>query len=309
MLRFDHGGDWSAMFVRYDLDATDKKNILQGKSVDLYGKVEVDMVMKDGHCYELNRVESFSEIDDQLEFSVFELVEVPCPPGYGTVNPGGSGSGGYTGYIGVWDPGSIYNPDPVYPIGGGSGGGPSGGGPYPYGPVDIVTLPVLPLSPFVAELTDEQRAFWFYPQNAAIIADIEKFLSKNNHTEEAEAFAQQLIEALMIEPPVTYTNADFPGKDEGMPFEWWRDNSYIKNNLIILPDNPLAPAEGPNWKELLLIKFFPAQAVVIFANAETAKNRTQQLINVYPGPYNGKADAFRHCFWNALSAADIGVFY
>lgn len=103
----------------------------------------------------------------------------------------------------------------------------------------------------------------------------------------------------------TYTVNNFPGKDDGMPFEWWKDNNWIKNNIRL---DELRPDEEPNSTEKMLFVAFPTQAAFHIKNSKTALNTVNQLVSdgTFTGIHNGKADAFRHTFWNALDSSDFG---
>ena len=72
-------------------------------------------------------------------------------------------------------------------------------------------------------------------------------LKKEDLTDEIKKFVKDLIESFMSESFVsasTYTKDNYPGKNDGMPFEWWKDKEYIKTNLRIASDsniNGIAP--------------------------------------------------------------------
>lgn len=104
------------------------------------------------------------------------------------------------------------------------------------------------------------------------------------------------------------TNIDetnYPGMNEGMPYNWWKDDEFIRNNLLVA-------FEVPNIFEILAFNMFPAYALLHIENSTTALDDAVSLtINnptVFPPTVieNGKADAFRHAYWNALDSAEFG---
>lgn len=103
-----------------------------------------------------------------------------------------------------------------------------------------------------------------------------------------------------------YDLSNYPGKEDGMPYEWWLDRNYIKNNFKILNANGIL--EEPNIKETILFGMFPIPAIIHIKNSTLALEKAEQLVNsnTLTGIHNGKADAYRHAFWNARDTADFG---
>ncbi|MCY1662673.1 DUF6973 domain-containing protein [Chryseobacterium sp. SL1] len=137
--------------------------------------------------------------------------------------------------------------------------------------------------------TWQQFQNWFLNSNVDvnILNDVKNYITENNYT-----------------IPV-YNSISYPGKQDGMPFEWWKDNTWIKNNIRIDENNP---NEEPNSTELMLFGVYPLQASFHIKNSKNALNLANQLVTngKYTHIHNGKADAFRHTFWNALDSADFG---
>jgi hypothetical protein len=79
----------------------------------------------------------------------------------------------------------------------------------------------------------------------------------------------------------------------------------MATNLIVVEG-------GPNAAEILVFGIFPGQALKHVENSIEAQNRAQELVNNgiisggQPGLTDGKGDAFRHAYWNALGTATIG---
>jgi len=83
-------------------------------------------------------------------------------------------------------------------------------------------------------------------------------------TAEAQAFFDDLANILIntnSSQPI-HTETDYPGKEDGLPFEWWEDDSLIGNNIVFnLDDDP--NYQGLTEQEKLLVKIFrPALALV-----------------------------------------------
>lgn len=73
-----------------------------------------------------------------------------------------------------------------------------------------------------------------------------------------------------------------------------------------------AAVEKPNEKEVALFALFPKQAIIHISNAKTAISVSRQLASngvfgqsAIKALNNGKGDAFRHAFWNALGTSSI----
>ena len=59
-------------------------------------------------------------------------------------------------------------------------------------------------------------------------------LKKEGLTDKIKTFVKDIIVSFMSENFVsasTYTKDNYPGKNDGMPFEWWKDKEYIKEHF------------------------------------------------------------------------------
>ena len=138
--------------------------------------------------------------------------------------------------------------------------------------------------------------------NANLMTILPELINKTRKGEITWEFAQSLIEGLINNPQPSYTSSDYPGKNDGMPYEWWKDNNYMLSHFEILE-------EDPNPAELLAFSIFPDKALLHIQNSITALNKTEQLVtnNTLTGIEDGRADAFRHAYWNALGTAEFGA--
>ena len=113
------------------------------------------------------------------------------------------------------------------------------------------------------------------------------------------------------DPNPEYTPENYPGMDDGMPFEWWKDKEYIKANLRMPSDSDInGVASEPNALEVALFIVYPTAAFLHIRNSNLALTKSQELVidGVLTQLHNGKADAYRHAFWNARDTADFGTF-
>ncbi|SHE63271.1 hypothetical protein SAMN05444278_103218 [Psychroflexus salarius] len=138
---------------------------------------------------------------------------------------------------------------------------------------------------------------------------IETFLdnsqdSQGYYSQEALAFVKEAIQVLLNNPDaeVDWDLTNYPGIDEGLPFGWWNNESFIENNFTFNLDD-----EGfgdLTEQEELLIKLFPLHALIIKANVDEAHTETENRYG--NSARNDKSDAFRHAFFNAMNSNDAG---
>ncbi|MDC8004674.1 hypothetical protein POV27_11485 [Aureisphaera galaxeae] len=143
--------------------------------------------------------------------------------------------------------------------------------------------------------------------NKKIASDILYLIYENNHSSEIFNLVMNTLANF-----ITYSPSNYPGMNDGFPFEWWNDDFFIKfsGNLDIPADDPNNPNEIPNAKEAILFRIFPQYAALHIQNSFTALSRAQELAPTFSdglsGLDDGKGDAFRHAFWNALGTAEFG---
>ncbi|WP_299126849.1 hypothetical protein [uncultured Winogradskyella sp.] len=96
--------------------------------------------------------------------------------------------------------------------------------------------------------------------------------------------------------------SNYPGKDDGLSFNWWTDENFIINNFSFeLDDEGLGDLTE---EEKLLVALYPVQALIIRANKEPAETETENRFGF--SSRNDKSDAFRHAFFNAMNSNDAG---
>ncbi|MFT6128206.1 MAG: hypothetical protein ACJAVA_002705 [Flavobacteriaceae bacterium] len=116
-------------------------------------------------------------------------------------------------------------------------------------------------------------------------------------------FVVDVINNLIVTTSSTYDESNYPGKDDGLPFEWWTDLDFIMNS-----GNFNIGLQQPNLKEALVFALHPEAVNDHIDNSHKALAKAQELVadGTLTGIGDGKADAFRHAYWNAMGTADFG---
>lgn len=156
-------------------------------------------------------------------------------------------------------------------------------------------------------LTPEQNLWVSNPNNLNVVNNIINFLNQNQNSQQAQDFALDvLIELATNSENNNYTTNDYPGDDLGYEYQWWLNEDFIENSGNFNIDD-----EKPNKAEIIAFGLYPKEAILHAQNSITALNRAQTLAPSFSdganGIHNGKADAFRHAYWNALGTAEFGA--
>ena len=135
-------------------------------------------------------------------------------------------------------------------------------------------------------------------QNQSIALDIFKLILENNFSNEIKSLAKTALIDLM-----SYNTNNYPGKDDGYPYEWWKDDDFMDNEPLF------NQTQYDQWKKLTaeekkLSKIFPEAAIEIRKNMKEAFDETYRRFGNVQGNLNGKPDAFRHAFFNAINTRD-----
>lgn len=161
---------------------------------------------------------------------------------------------------------------------------------------------------FIMDLNNAQLA-WL-TTNTAIMSQVYNYLQLHGQpnpngwydNDEAVQFALELVELLTELDYVApnYNSSNYPGKEEGMPFNWWKNNYWLDNNFALDPYDPL---NGLTQEEKILVFIWPEQAYKMFKNKPIAEATTISVMG--HNGRNDKSDAFRHAFFNAINTRDI----
>lgn len=121
-------------------------------------------------------------------------------------------------------------------------------------------------------------SFNYLNQNPTVKNQIRNYLKNNNLSEESTIFAKELIDSSRLL--------------EINSMEVWNNSDEYRNRM--------SEAEKVIFDNML-----PNRRMWYLATGYKAKEKATEL---YPNSlHNGKGDAFRHCYWNALSSKFIGV--
>lgn len=314
VLRQDESGQFSPLLFEYAFSEQDIENINLGGSV---GDVESKTVIKqpaeiglDGIFGNVNKFTSNCQtvtiswcsskwshaggyFSDGTKCDAYQEVSWDyCEGGNGGANT---------------DPGYTPQPtqNPYTPHQGGQSGWGSTAGnnnPNQY----IFTVPLVEnwtvaQNKFIKGLSFQQRAWLMDSANLSSKNAIFGYLITNQFSEESCDFVEEIINFSSFNPQPVFSSINFPGMEDGMPFEWWKDEVYITNNFTIFE-------QLPNAFEIILFNLFPDKALLHVNNSLTALSKASELYSngTLPGIEDGKADAFRHAYWNALDTAEFG---
>jgi hypothetical protein len=126
---------------------------------------------------------------------------------------------------------------------------------------------------------------------------------QNTNRSEANAIATEHLNAMINNPDYlsfvrNHQNTGSPG------MVWWEDAVWLDNPQNFSFDITNAPAfEELNAQEVILVALYPIQAYSIKLNIPVSIEFAQN--SGLPGPLNGKQDAFRHAFFNAINTRDV----
>jgi hypothetical protein len=155
------------------------------------------------------------------------------------------------------------------------------------------------MNTFINTLSLAQQIWWNDTATDTQQSQIESYINANGDFE----FAQQAIEALRNDGEVDFEEMDYPGMDIGYSYQWWLDEEFVETNFSFeLDDQNFGDLTA---EEKLLVAFFPAQALIIKANKNPAEQETFNRFGI--NGRNDKSDAFRHAFFNAMNANDVGI--
>lgn len=122
----------------------------------------------------------------------------------------------------------------------------------------------------------------------------------NNWSDESETFAEELMDEL-ANISIDY----YPGKEDLFPFEWWNDDALIEQYL----QGPYESWRNISSEEKRLTKSFPTIAYKLYKNKDIAFQKTFQYFGNVPQVLNGKPDAFRHAFFQAINTVSVRKYF
>jgi len=151
------------------------------------------------------------------------------------------------------------------------------------------------------DLTPQQEAFLLEPDNEPFLQDLHNFWYFSSKDVNTQNFLKEVITVLSTLNSPTPTVDNYPGNNNGFPFEWWKDESFVEQNISFNIDEGISELTNA---EKLLVAIFPVQALIIRDNKLPAETETQNRFG--NNGINDKSDAFRHGFFNAMNSNDAG---
>ena len=101
----------------------------------------------------------------------------------------------------------------------------------------------------------------------------------------------------IIEENRAISETDYPGKEDGLDYQWWNDDVKIEQIL----GDPYEDWKHISEQEKILTKNFPKIAYRIYQNRNIAISAAISIFGDVPQQLNGMPDAFRHAFFQAIN--------
>jgi hypothetical protein len=149
-------------------------------------------------------------------------------------------------------------------------------------------------------LKNNTDAINFLNNNSFITFSIYNFLNSNNNSPEATNFVKEEVIKLS-----NYSSNDYPGMNDNLPFEWWKNDNLINTHSFFNQD-PYDVWRTLTKKEKEIFKLYPALAIIMNRNKRIAEQTTIQRYG--NNGLNDNSDAFRHAYFNAINARDMGKY-
>jgi hypothetical protein len=157
-------------------------------------------------------------------------------------------------------------------------------------------------SMFWNQLTQEEQQ-WAHDNSDQYCEMLEYTL--NNYSAQMLVDMREFLNYMKGLPPVTQD--DYPGKNNGLGFEWWLDEEQVTSVMQY---------EYPGWGELTaaekrLVVIYKIPAYAIKQNVQPAFNACIQKFGNFPAPQglNDKIDAFRHAYFLAINTRSTTKFW
>lgn len=244
IIEVGQNGEYSESLIQYEMSQEEIAWLAAGEIIDLDDRLIIytplegvnfsDILGRSAGCYTvewsapvrwcsnlgMSEQDAFNLGYSQSECGLVVVYTVTITDHCSESEGGDGGNGGLPG-----NGGNPYNP---YDPWGGQGGGPNNGGPQ--GPItDPNPSGGGNSNTFGFTFTQWQ---WMN-NNGAVKSQIIGYLSQGGDF----SFATELLD-LLIELNYTtpiFTTADYPGKNEGFPFNWWKNDYWLDNNLSLDP--------------------------------------------------------------------------
>lgn len=144
----------------------------------------------------------------------------------------------------------------------------------------------------------------FLPTSEATVNEMYNYLY-NSASDERIEIASDHIQRMAIDPGYLSFVTGYRTSTGNSITPWWENQGWLSNagnfNLDITQAN--GHYDELNEAERILVQVYPLQAYIISRNIDIATSTAEAT--GLPGELNGKQDAFRHAFFQALNARDV----
>jgi hypothetical protein len=105
--------------------------------------------------------------------------------------------------------------------------------------------------------------------------------------------------------PETYnlTPTDYPGMNDGFPWLWWENDTWMDANFSMGVDEP-GEYDKLTADEKKLVKIYPVTAYILYKNMTKAFAECDVRFGIGPA-LNNKKDAFRHAYYQAINYGSL----
>lgn len=143
-------------------------------------------------------------------------------------------------------------------------------------------------------------------QHLSICIDVMDFLMEphpGQTMDQSNEIAREHLLRMITDPAYLVFVNNYNQNNTGM---WWMNENWLDNpinDFQLAPNQAYQQFQELKAAEKVLVATYPVQAYIIFQNSKLA-----QLVSEatgLPQPTNGKQDAFRHAFFQAINVRDV----
>lgn len=178
-------------------------------------------------------------------------------------------------------------------------GGSGGSNPPPY-----VSTFTERLNYLLTQLDMTPESSEFLPTSDATVNEMYLYLY-NNSTDDVKENASDHIQKMAVDADYLSFVQGYRSSTGYVTTPWWQNQTWLSDpaNFQLDVTNPPNQGDKLTQAEKILVAAYPVQAWVIHKNVAIARSTTSAL-NL-SGIVNGKQDAFRHAFFQAINVRDV----
>ena len=197
----------------------------------------------------------------------------------------------------------------ILPLGGGNSysipsQGPGGGGNGSANNPPYASTFTEKLNFLLNQLDMTPESYEFLPTSESTVNEMYDYLYNNLNDERIE-IASDHIQKMAVDPGyLTFVGA-YRASTGNSIIPWWNNQNWLSNPTNFHLDITQVNNQYDELTEAekTLVKIYPLQAYVIKQNIGVAMSMS--AATGLPGPLNGKQDAFRHAFFQAINTRDV----